>query len=90
MLTSLLIEMKGIRWFVVVMQRVIVSKEEVEVDLDRVRIEIVSTPIGVNSSNLGTICHNYVNGLQKIKFKPEKHIIDEHATKIILCSELRH
>ena len=29
------------------MQRVIVSKEEVEADLDRVRIEIVSTPIDV-------------------------------------------
>ena len=53
------------------MQRVIVSKEEVEADLDRVRIEIVSTPIGVNSSNLGTICHKYVNGLRKFKFKPE-------------------
>ena len=65
------------------MQRVIVSKEEVEADLDRVRIEIVSTPIGVNSSNLGTICHKYVNGLRKFKFKPEKYTIDEHATKII-------
>ena len=67
------------------MQRVIVSKEEVEADLDRVRVEIVSTPIGVNSSNLGTICHKYVNGLRKFKFKfkPEKYTIDEHATKII-------
>ena len=65
------------------MQRVIVSKEEVEADLDRVRIEIVSTPIGVNSSNLGTICHKYVNGLRKFKFKPQKYTIDEHVTKII-------
>ena len=58
------------------MQRVIVSKEEVGV-------EIVSTPIGVNSSNLGAICHKYLNGLRKFKFKPENYTIDEHAANII-------
>ena len=65
------------------MQCVIVSKEEAEADLDRVKIEIVSTPIGVNSSNLGIICHKYITGLREFKFKAEKYNIDENATKII-------
>ena len=65
------------------MQRVTVSKEEVGVDLDRVKIEIVSAPIGVNSSNLGAICHKYLNGLRKFKFKPENYTIDEHGVNII-------
>ena len=41
------------------MERATVSKEEVEADLDRVKIAIGSTPIGVTSSILEKLLHKY-------------------------------
>ena len=65
------------------MERATVSKEEVEADLDRVKIAIGSTPIGVTSSILEKVFHKYVNVLRKLTYKASNHTIDEHAMKII-------
>ena len=51
------------------MERMNVSKKDVEADLDSVKIAIRSIPIGITSTILEKVFHKYVNVIRKLKFK---------------------
>ena len=65
------------------MERMKVSKEDLEADIDCVKIAIRSTPICVTSTILEKEFHKYLNVIRKVKFKAGNHTIDAHANEII-------
>ena len=64
-------------------KRLVVSREEICCDLNRVRTSISFCDIGIIPNNLRIIHDKYVNGLKKIKHLDSLFEIDDRALKII-------
>ena len=64
-------------------KRVVVSREEIWCDLNRVKTSISSSDIRIIPSNLRIIREEYVNGLKKINHLDSPFEIDDRALKIL-------
>ena len=73
---------------IVIDKRVVVNREEVLCDLDRVRTSISSSDIGIIPSNIKIIRDKYVSGLRKIKHFDSRFEIDDSAVKILEQDEV--
>ena len=77
-------------------KRVVVSREEIWCDLNRVKTSISSSDIRIIPSNLRIIREEYVNGLKKINHLDSPFEIDDRALKILeqddvmLLSNIKH